>query len=74
MMYVTMGHPRSNEEISFGVHITEDLSFIDLNKVKKVQCDSDELGCALHILGRPFSKSVMVFFGDNAKEIIANWK
>jgi hypothetical protein len=41
--------------------------------VFEVQADCDELFKALEITGRPHHKSVMRFYGDDAKHIVGNW-
>lgn len=48
----------------------------DSSLVARVQADGDELWKAWAILGRNMriSASVYKFFGDNAKEIVANWR
>ena len=39
-----------------------------------VQCDGDELVQAQQILGRTSNLRVHTFFGEAAREIVANWR
>lgn len=41
--------------------------------VDQIQADGDELARCCEILGRPVTRRVYTFFGDNAKEIALNW-
>jgi len=42
--------------------------------VISVQCDGDELSAACIILNRTTTERVFTFFGDNAREVVANWR
>lgn len=53
-------------------HMTSSI-YIDISNVESVQADCEELNKACLILDRKASMRVMTFFGDNAKEIVANW-
>lgn len=44
------------------------------DEVTSIQCDGHELEVALSLTGRPFRRSVMRFYGDEAKFIVGNWK
>lgn len=77
MLFAQLGHGNmGNKPIQghFGDYsLSQDLHNC-ARKVESIQADGHELSRCCEILGRPLPTTpVYIFFGDNAKEIAANW-
>lgn len=52
----------------------DSIHYINPSEVISVCCNEEDLPKAYDILGRvPSIRKEMIFMGDNAKEIVANW-
>jgi hypothetical protein len=77
MLFAQLGHGNMGNKPIQG-HVGDSSLSENLHacarKVEYIQADGHELTRCCEILGRPLPTSLVYkFFGDNAKEIAANW-